>query len=188
VKDLFQAARYLLFDLASALLLFALYGLSHNMMLAVGCALMLALAQIGWELARRKPVHSLQWISLVTVAAGGLGALKTGNPLFVMLQPSAVYLLTGAAMLKRGWMMRYLPPRAVEYVPDLGVGFGYVWAGLMFFSAALNLVLALRLSVTDWGAAIATWGIASKTGLFVTQYGVMKAIGRRRYRARPAPA
>ena len=54
-------------------------------------------------------------------------------------------------MLKRGWMNRYLPPIALETVPDLAIGFGYVWAGLMFFSAALNLVLALSLSVTQWG-------------------------------------
>jgi hypothetical protein len=76
----------------------------------------------------------------------------------------------------------------VEYVPDLGVTFGYVWAGLMFFSAALNLVLAFRLSVTGWSLAISAWGLSSKTALFIFQYGVMKTIGRRRYRARLAPA
>jgi len=183
VKDLFRAARFLLLDLAAALLLFVLYGISRNMTLAVSCALALALAQIGWELARGKPIHALQWISLVTVAAGGFGALKTGNPLFVMLQPSMVYLLTGTAMLKRGWMMRYLPPRALEYLPDLGVAFGYVWAGLMFFSAALNLMLAFRLGVTDWGLAMSAWGLSSKTALFVIQYGVMKSVGRRRFHA-----
>jgi len=48
-------------------------------------------------------------------------------------------------MLKPGWMNRYLPERAMEIVPDVGVVFGYIWSGLMFFSAGLNLVLALRL-------------------------------------------
>ncbi len=42
-------------------------------------------------------------------------------------------------MLKPGWMTRYLPPEALEYVPDLGYAFGFVWAGLMFVSAVLNL-------------------------------------------------
>jgi hypothetical protein len=39
-----------------------------------------------------------------------------------------------------------------------------------------------------WSLAISSWGIASKSGLFLIQYGVMKFIGRRRYRARPVPA
>jgi len=101
----------------------------------------------------------------------------------VMLQPSAIYLLVGSAMLRRGWMLRYLPAIAVEKVPDLAIGFGLVWAGLMFFSAALNLGLALTCSVLTWGAAMSIWGIASKFGLFFLQYGVMKSVGVRRRRA-----
>ena len=129
MKDLLHALKFLLFDLAATLFFLSLYSLTHNLMLAVIAGLALALGQIGWELVRGKPVDALQWVSLVVVAASGLGALDTGNPLYVMLQPSVLYLLTGAAMLKRGWMNRYLPPRAREYVPDLGLAFGYVWAG-----------------------------------------------------------
>ena len=137
---------------------------------------------------QRRPIDTLQWVSLVVVIASGSATLITHNPVFVMLKPSLIYLAVGAAMLKRGWMNRYLPPRALETVPDLAITFGYVWAGLMFFSAALNLVLALNLSVMAWGTAMSVWGIASKTTLFFTQYGVMKTIGRRRYYARTAIA
>ena len=103
-----------------------------------------------------------------------------------MLKPSLIYLAVGAAMLKRGWMNRYLPPRALEFVPDLAITFGYVWAGLMFFSAALNLVLALTLSVVAWGTVMSIWGIASKTLLSLASFGIMKTIGRRRVHARDA--
>ncbi|HEX4028438.1 MAG TPA: septation protein IspZ [Rhizomicrobium sp.] len=188
MKDLLRALKFLLFDLAATLFFLSLYSLTHNLMLAVIAGLALALGQIGWELVRGKPVDALQWVSLVVVAASGLGALDTGNPLYVMLQPSILYLLTGAAMLKRGWMNRYLPPRAREYVPDLGLAFGYVWAGLMFFSAAVNLMLALSLDLKSWGVAISAWGIASKAALLLIQFGVMKSTGRRRYRARTATA
>ena len=91
-------------------------------------------------------------------------------------------------MLKRGWMDRYLPPMALEQMPDLSVAFGYVWAGLMFLSAVLNLCVAWTFSVMVWGTVMSAWGIASKFALFFVQYGVMKFIGRRRYRARLAPA
>jgi intracellular septation protein len=188
VKDLLYAAKFLVFDLASTLFFFALYGLSHNMMLSVIAGLGLAFGQIGWELVRGKPVDALQWVALVVVAASGAGAMHTGNPLYVMLQPSLLYLLIGAAMLQRGWMNRYLPPRAQEYLPDLGIAFGYVWAGLMFVSAAVNLGLALALGMKSWGMAIAAWSIVSKTGLILIQFGVMKSKGRRRRLARTALA
>lgn len=189
MRSLLSAARTLLMDLASTILFFCLYALTRDITLAVALGLALAIAQISWQLLRRKPVDALQWISLVVVIASGSASLITRNPVFVMAKPSLIYLMVGAAMLKRGWMNRYLPPRALEIVPDLAIGFGYAWAGLMFFSAALNLMLALSLSVTAWGTAMSVWGVASKFALFFIQYGVMKATGRRRrYHAQAAAA
>lgn len=188
MKDLLHSARALLLDLASVLFFFLLYNTTHNMVLAVVSGLALAVGRIGWELLHHRRLDALQWISLVVVLASGAGTLHTSNPLYVMLQPTLIYLLAGVAMLQRGWMNRYLPPRVLEFVPDLGIAFGHVWAGLMFFSASLNLVLALNLGVTAWGAAISAWGVASKLALFFIQYGVMKIVGRRRYQAQSAAA
>lgn len=188
MKDLLRAFKFLVFDLAATLFFLALYSLAHNLILSVVAGLLLAAGQIGWEFLRGRSVDTLQWISLVVVAASGLGTLHSANPLYVMLQPTAIYLLVGAAMLKRGWMMRYLPSRALQYVPDLGIAFGYVWAGLMFVSAAVNLGLALSLDMRHWGAAIAAWGIASKAALILIQFGVMKSAGLRRHRGRVAAA
>lgn len=181
MRSFLPTARMLLMDLASTILFFGVYAITGDIVLAVILGVAVAMAQIGWQLLRKKAVDALQWISLVVVIASGSATLITNNPVFVMLKPSLIYLAVGAAMLKRGWMNRYLPARALEIVPDLAIGFGYVWAGLMFFSAALNLVLALTLSVTAWGTAMTIWGIASKTILSFASYGTMKAIGRRRY-------
>jgi intracellular septation protein len=100
-----------------------------------------------------------------------------------MLKPTVIYVVVGVVMLKRGWMNRYLPPIALATVPDLGILFGYVWAGLMFFSAALNIALALSLDVATWAAVKSVWAIGSKVGLFLIQYAVMKTTGVRRARA-----
>ncbi|HVW74891.1 MAG TPA: septation protein IspZ [Rhizomicrobium sp.] len=188
MKDLLHAAKFLVFDLASTLFFFALYGATHNIALSVIAGLALAFGQVGWELARKRRVDALQWVSLVAVAASGLSTLHSGNPLYVMLQPSALYALAGLAMLQRGWMNRYLPPRALQYLPDLGIAFGYVWAGLMFVSAAVNIGLALSLEMKAWGAAIAIWGLASKATLLLIQFGVMKSVGHRRHDRRAALA
>jgi hypothetical protein len=99
---------------------------------------------------------------------------------FVMLKPSVIYCVVGTLILRPGWMNRYVPPRAIEVVPDVAYAFGFAWAGLMFASAALNGVLALTLDPLTWSAVVSAWGIASKLALFVTQYFTMRAIGRRR--------
>ena len=69
----------------------------------------------------------------------------------------------------------------------MATAFGYVWAGLMFFSAALNIFVALNYSVIAWGAFMSVYGIASTLGLVVIQYIAMRTVGVRRYHARPEP-
>jgi intracellular septation protein len=101
---------------------------------------------------------------------------------FVLLKPSAIYVLIGVTMLKRGWMTRYMPEDALEWVPDLAIAFGYVWAGLMFVSAAVNMIVALNSSVAGWVYFMSIYGTASKLGLFAIQYGIMRMVGMRRHR------
>ena len=180
MRNLLEAGRMLLLDMTATLFFLVLYLLTHNIALSVVLGMALGVAQIGWQLARGKPIDTMQWMSLFLVLGAGTVTLITNDPRFVMIKPTVIYLIVGIVMLKRGWMNRYLPTRALETVPDLAIGFGYAWAGLMFFSAALNLVLALSLSVTAWGTAMSAWGIASKFALFFIQYGVMKTTGRRR--------
>ena len=127
--------------------------------------------------------QALQWLSLVIILASGSATFFTNDPVFVMLKPTVIYVVVGIVMLKRGWMNRYLPPIAQATVPDLGITFGYIWAGLMFFSAALNILLALTLDAGTWAAVKSTWAIGSKLALFGIQYAVMKSTGMRRARA-----
>jgi intracellular septation protein A len=183
MKDLLIAGRGLLADIASTLLFAALYAVSGSVLVSVGAGMALALGQIGWRLAHRQKVDALQWVSLVLVLSAGGASLWTHDPRFVMAKPSLIYVLVGSAMLQRNWMARYMPADAMALLPDLVVLFGYVWAGLMFVSAVVNLVLAAWLDVVAWAAAMSVYGIASKVALFFIQYGTMKFIGRRRYRA-----
>lgn len=183
MRNLFQASKILLLDLASTLLFLAVYALTGNLFLAVGLGMALGIVQIGWQLVHKQPVEALQWLSLVIIFASGTATFLTDDPLFVMMKPSIIYVIVGLVMLKRGWMTRYLPPIARATVPDLAITFGYVWAGMMFFSAVLNIVLALTLDVAAWAAVKSVWAIGSKVGLFGIQYAIMKSTGMRRARA-----
>jgi len=183
MKNLLQAGKLLFLDMASTLFFLALFLATDNIRLSVILGVALGVVQIGWEFYRRRPIDAMQWTSLVLVVGSGAAALATNDPRFVMMKPSLIYALVGAVMLRKGWMNRYLPAIAMEVVPDIAVIFGYVWSGLMFFSAALNIVIALNFGVAAWASFMSAYGIVSKLGLFLIQYAVMRHIGVRRRQA-----
>src|SRR6202022_286153 len=174
MKNLFEAGKLLLLDLASTFFFLVLYLLTHNITLSVALGMGLGIGQIGWQFARKRPIDTMQWMSLFLVLGSGAATLITNDPRFVMLKP--------------GWMNRYLPPVAIELVPDIAFIFGFVWAGLMFFSAALNLIVALNFSVVAWSAFMSIWAIVSKAVLFLIGFATMRTIGVRRRRAQMVPA
>jgi intracellular septation protein len=116
------------------------------------------------------------------------GQLITSDPRFVMVKPSVIYLIVGIVMLNPGWMNRYLSPVAIELVPDIAFISGFVWAGLTFFSADLNLIVAFNFSVVAWSAWMLVYAIVSKALLFLIGFATMRTIGGRRRRALMVPA
>ncbi len=127
--------------------------------MALGVAL--GIAQIGWQFARKRSIETIEWLSLFLVVGSGAATLITNDPRFVMIKPSLIYAVVAVVMLKPGWMNRYLPPVAMEIVPDVVFIFGFVWSGLMFLSAALNVIVALNFSVATW----ASFKVALESGL-----------------------
>jgi intracellular septation protein A len=183
MKNLLNAGRLLVLDLASTFVFLILYVLTRNVVVAVVLGMALGAAQIGLRLARKSPIDTMQWLSLSVVLGLGSATLITADPRFVMLKPSLVYAIVGLVMLKPGWMNRYMPPIVLELMPDVVRRFGLLWAGLMLFSGALNLIVALSLGVEAWASFMLVYGIVSKVGLFLVQYAVMRFIaGRRRRR------
>ncbi len=180
MKYLFESGKLLLLDLASTFLFLVIYLSTGNVALAVVLGMALGVAQIGWQLARRKPIDTMQWMSLLLVLGAGAATLITNDPRFVMIKPTVIYTVVGIVMLKPGWMNRYLPAVAIEVVPDIAFIFGLVWAGLMFFSAGLNLLVALNYSVGTWAAFMLIYGMLSKLALFLIGFVTMRTIGGRR--------
>ena len=177
MKNLFDAGKLLLLDMAATLFFLVLYLLTHNIPLSVVLGMALGTAQIGWQFARKQPIDTMQWMSLFLVLGAGTVTLITDDPRFIMVKPSVIYVVVGIVMLKRGWMNRYLPPIAIEMVPDIAVIVGYAWSGLMFFSAALNLIVALNFSVVTWSVTMSVYGVVSKAVMFLIGYAVMRTVG-----------
>lgn len=187
MKDFLNAARLLLLDLASTLFFLVVYLLTHNTILAVGLGIALGLAQIGIQFIRRRPIHVMEWLSLVLIIAAGIATLLTHDPRFVLIKPSVIYAIVGGVMCKPGWLNRYLPDIARAVVPDVATIVGFAWAGLMFVSAAVNAFVALTCSLETWALIMPIYSIVSKVVVFVAGFAAIRLTAQRRIRAMPAP-
>ena len=187
MKELFNAGRFLAADFLSTILFVAVFALSKNIAVATGVAIATGIGQIGWERLRGKPIDAMQWMSLALVVVFGSATLFTRDPRFILVKPSVIYVVVGAFMLRRGWMVLYMPPIVLENAADVVVGFGYAWSGLMFATAAANLWVALSFDAKTWAWFIGVFPMASKLILFGVQFMVTRMITRRRVRALAAP-
>jgi intracellular septation protein A len=190
MNNLLYALRPLLADFLPTIVFAALVALHMDVATAILVSLAIGLAEVAVQKLRKQPVELLQWASLALVVVfGGLG-LMMHDARFLMLKPTIIYAAVGAVMLKKGWMVRYLPPIAGEHGRPLMVGWGYVWAGLMFATSIANGVVAWQFP-HQWPAFIAAFPLASKLALFAVNYASVRFMVRRKIlaeRALPAPA
>ncbi|MCR5879009.1 inner membrane-spanning protein YciB [Phenylobacterium sp. J367] len=169
MQNLAHAARPLANDLASSLLFAGLLAFGVDAATATWIAMGFGLAHVALWMALKKPIAPLQWASLVLVLLFGAVGLVFHDPRFLMAKPSLIYLVIAVVMLKRGWMLRYMPPVAAGHGEGLMITFGYVWAGLMATTAVLNLAIAVW-APEHWPLYKAVFPIASKLALFAVQY------------------
>ncbi|HZZ34000.1 MAG TPA: septation protein IspZ [Phenylobacterium sp.] len=187
MNQLLFAARPLISDFFPTIVFAVLVALKVDVRVATGAALLVGVAQVSVQLLLKRKVEMLQWASLGLVVVFGTLGVMTNDPRFLMVKPSIIYVAIGAVMLKRGWMLRYLPPVAGEHGGRLMIRFGYVWAGLMFLTAAANGVVAWKFTAL-WPAFIAVVPMASKILLFSFQFLFVRRSVERRVRAQVAAA
>ncbi len=183
VHPLLYAGKWLLADLLSTLVFVGLFALTHNVYASTGLAIAIGIGQIAYLKHRATPIDAIQWLSLGLVTVLGGASLVMQDPRFIMVKPTLIYCAIGAVMLRRGWLNRYMPPVALQWSGDVAIVFGYAWAGMMFTTAALNLLLLAYGTPALWALFLSTFPLASKLGLFGVQYVTTRFITIRRMRA-----
>jgi len=182
-----QALSHLLNDLLSAILFFAVYLVSGNIMAAAAVAIAVGLAQlVGRKLAGRR-IEPMQWMILGLVLVLGTATILTQGPRFMMVKPSIGHFAVALIMLRRGWMTRYLPEIVTQNVAEaVIVAAGYAWAGLLAAIGIVNLGFAAHGDIALWAWFISVGSIGAKTAAFALQYAVFRALVRRRLAQAPA--
>jgi intracellular septation protein A len=157
------------------------YAVSGNLFAAAGIAVAAGLAQTVRLKATGRRIEPMQWMSLGLVVVLGGATMLTQSPRFMMLKPTIVHFAVATAMLRRGWMLRYLPEIVLRNVPEPTiVAAGYAWVGLLAALGLTNLFIALRFDFITWAWFISVGSVGAKLAAVALQYGVFRAIVRHR--------
>jgi intracellular septation protein A len=185
MKDVFAK---LLTDFLSTIVFLAVYLITDNVVLATAVAIAGAVAQVVYSHLTKQPLSFMTYASLALVIVLGSATLLTNDPRFVLAKPSIAHFAIGAIMLKRGWMLRYMPPIVAETVPEYVTVAGYAWAALMFVLGLGTIATALSGDLKLWAIYVSVVLLGAKLAAFAVQYVAFRLLVTNRIRAARAAA
>jgi intracellular septation protein A len=170
-------------DFFSTILFLAVYLATDNVLLATGVAIAGAIAQVIYSRIKGKELGYMTWASLALVIVLGSATLLTHDPRFVLAKPAIGHFAIGAIMLKRGWMLRYLPPIVTQTIPEYATLAGYAWAALMFVLGAGTIGVAMTGDMKLWTFYVTVVLVGAKIAAFAIQYAAFRVLVGSRIRA-----
>ena len=178
-----DALRQLGTDFLSAIVFLVLYLVSGSIILATSVAIAAALAQVGYAHLKGRPLGFMTYASLGLVVVLGTVTLLTNDPRFMFAKPAIAHFAVGIIMLKRGWMLRYVPPIVADTIPTAVNVAGYGWAALMFALGLGTIAVALTGDLKLWAFYISFVAIGAKLAAFAIQYVAFRLLVTQRVRA-----
>jgi len=170
-------------DFFSTIVFLAIYLTTDNVLLATGVAIAGAIAQVIYSRLRGKELGYMTWASLALVIVLGSATLLTHDPRFVLAKPAIGHFAIGIIMLKRGWMLRYMPAIVTETVPEYVTFAGYAWAALMFVLGAGTIGVAMSGDMKLWTFYVTVVLVGAKIAAFAIQYVAFRLLVGGRLRA-----
>jgi intracellular septation protein A len=170
-------------DFLSTIVFLVIYLATDNVILATSVAIAGAIGQVIYSRIKEKTLGYMTWASLALVIVLGGATLLTHDPRFVLAKPAIGHIAIGAIMLKRGWLLRYLPPIVTETIPEYVTFAGYAWAVLMFVLAAGTVAVASTGDMKLWAFYVSVVLIGAKVLAFAIQYVAFRILVTGRIRA-----
>lgn len=170
-------------DFMSTIVFLAVYLITDNVALATAVAIAGAVGQVIYARIKGQRLDYMTWASLGLVIVLGGATLLTQDPRFVLAKPAIGHFAVGLIMLKRGWLLRYLPPIVTENIPEYVTGAGYAWAALMFVLGLGTIAVAATGDIKLWAFYISVVLIGAKVAAFAIQYVVFRIVITQRLRA-----
>jgi intracellular septation protein len=170
-------------DFLSAIVFLIIYLATDDVILATAVAIAGAIGQVIYARLKGKTLGFMTYASLALAIVLAGTTLLTHDARFVLAKPSIAHFAIGAIMLKRGWMLRYVPDIVTETIPEYVTAAGYAWAALMFALGAGTIAVASTGNMKLWTIYV-TGGLAgAKLIAFAIQYVTFRILVTRRIRA-----
>lgn len=157
-------------DFFSTIVFLAVYLVTDNVLLATGVAIAGSIAQVIHARIKGEPLGFMTWASLALVIVLGGATFLTNDPRFVMAKPAVAHFAIGAIMLKRGWMLRYVPQVVAETIPEYVTFAGFAWAALMFALGCGTIAIAMTGDMKLWAFYVSVVMLGAKLAAFAIQY------------------
>jgi intracellular septation protein len=180
MKDVF---RRLGSDLLSTIIFLVIYLATDTVILATAVAILGAIGQVIWARIKGEKLSYMTWASLGLVIVLGGATLLTRDPRFVLAKPAIGHVAIGLIMLKRGWMLRYMPAIVTENIPHYVTLAGYAWSALMFVLAAGTIGVAATGDMRLWTFYVTVVLVGAKLAAFAVQYVAFRILVGSRLRA-----
>jgi intracellular septation protein len=170
-------------DFLSTIIFLGVYLTTGSLALATVLAIAGAAVQVIHARLRGESLNFMAYASLALVIVLGSATLLTNDPRFMLAKPSIAHFAIGAIMLKRGWMLRYMPPIVVETIPEYVTLAGYAWAMLMFALGFGTIAVALTGDLRLWTIYVSVIAIGVKVIAFAVHYVLFRVLVTNRIRA-----
>jgi intracellular septation protein A len=180
MKDVFARLAH---DFFSTIVFLVVYLVTENIVLATAVAIAGAISQVIYARVKGEELGFMTWASLGLVIVLGGATILTSDPRFVLAKPAIAHFAIGAVMLKRGWMLRYMPPIVAETIPEYVTFAGFAWAVLMFALGAGTVAIAMTGDIKLWTLYVSVVAVGAKIAAFLIQYVAFRVLVTGRLRA-----
>ncbi len=170
-------------DFLSAIVFLVVYLATGSVIIGAAVATAGAVAQLIHARIKGQKLDFMTYASLALVIVLGGASILTNDPRFVLAKPSIAHFAIGFIMLRRGWMLRYVPQIVSQTIPDYVNVAGYAWAALMFVLGLGTIAVAMTGDLRLWTVYVSVVLVAAKVLAFAVQYVVFRVIVTGRIRA-----
>ena len=170
-------------DFLSTIVFLVIYLATDNVILATSVAIAGAIGQVIYTRIKGQTLGYMSWASLALVIVLGGATLLTHDPRFVLAKPAIGHVAIGLIMLKRGWMLRYMPAIVAQTIPEYVTFAGYAWAGLCFALGAGTIGVAMTGDMKLWTFYVTVVLVGAKIAAFAVQYIAFRVLVGGRIRA-----
>ncbi|MBW6494306.1 MAG: septation protein A [Burkholderiaceae bacterium] len=144
----------LLFDLFPVILFFVAFKF-YDIYIATGVAIAASVVQIGWLLARRRPVAGMQWASLAIIVVFGGLTLFLHDETFIKWKPTVLYAAFALSLLVSRYafgknLIKAMMGAQVTLPVAIWTRLNLGWTIFFAAMAVLNIYVAYNYPTATW--------------------------------------